>query len=1355
MKKKKGFTLTELLAVIVILTLIGLIAIPIILNLVYSAKKQAFRESVISAFGQLNYYLTENNLAEIPEEGVDVLNIGLKENSFKYGVFNLTEEGKVEVINITNGEFCAVGERDKLAVFKGECDLTTPRCELKIEGEIGVGNWYRNKPIVTMRTSEAKTGGLIYGIGLKENYENSVEDGKVGEASYQTTEGVKHKVYCYVQNIGRKKGSNEIEVNTDQTAPTEVTFRVTVTSKSIRVTASATDRESGISRYQFSKDNGATWTKIQSSNVYTFDMLPSGVYSIKVRAYNGTYVEKEQEKNVYKESEVQRVETKALVAPTYDINPKGWTAGNVETRITYKIGEGEVRLFKTTVPVTINTNAVKCSRVLNGEYTCNGETTRTIEANAWYEVGEDPVITFSGNGAVIAQIVDGVNYKSASSFSIANIDKTAPTISITLKNQKSDRITVQATCADAESGITKYEYSKDGKTWVTGNAEYTFTKLTKGTNYTITGRCTNGSKLTSVASKTTATSNMTNPVIGQASATIASGYTWATSRVIKITYNNTNVVSPVYYFKSTVAATVGSGVVTGSCGTGGTPGACSNTSVTTLAANTWYRTGSTTPSITFKANGTLYAYMGDGTNLSGLASLGISQTTAVAPSISLTLKNQKSDRITAQATCTDTSGIKKYEYSKDGKTWAAGNAEYTFTKLTKGTSYTITGKCTNNAGLSSTKSGTTTTSNMANPGMAQTSAAIASGYTWATSRVIRITYNNANVASPVYYFKSTVAATVGSGVVTGACGTGGTPGACSNTSVTTLAANTWYRTGSTTPSITFKANGTLYAYMGDGTNLSGQASIGISNTDSSAPGVPTVRYNSGGNSCTWKNNYKITLSATDNHGIKTYEIDTNGDGTADQTTGASFVPWNGYSTCNWRVRAVDNAGNKSGWTGVHHIHMDTQAPGVPTVRYNSGGNSCTWKNNYNMTLSASDNVGISTYEIDVSGNGTVYQTTGASFIPPNGYSTCNWRVRAVDHAGNRSGWTGVHHVHVDQTAPGVSVSVSGKTATFNMSDNISLASYSVSTSTATPSSGWVGVSGTSASRTWTASSAGTYYVHVKDVAGNTKYASFSVAQSAFCAYSNGQVVASFNYTGGVQGFTTPCNGTYKLEVWGGQGGNGGGSNVISAVGGNGGYAYGNKTLSSGTALYIAVGGGSGNNYNGGGARTNSGGNGGGATHIATTNRGVLANYNGYRGEVIMVAGGGGGGGGWAVSGSIVMNGGPGGGRNGGNGSINVDWLVGFGGSQSSGGCGPHDYDGYGAKCGSFGTGGSSPLYSGAGGGGGWYGGGSGGNYNGSTPGGGGSGYINTSQLISGTTGMQTGRRSGNGYAQITLVSVSG
>lgn len=254
----------------------------------------------------------------------------------------------------------------------------------------------------------------------------------------------------------------------------------------------------------------------------------------------------------------------------------------------------------------------------------------------------------------------------------------------------------------------------------------------------------------------------------------------------------------------------------------------------------------------------------------------------------------------------------------------------------------------------------------------------------------------------------------------------------------------------------------------------------------------------------------------------------------------------------------------------------------------------------------------------------------------------------------------------------------------------------------------------------------------------------------------------FNYTGGTQAFTVPVTGTYKLQVWGAQGGTGYG-NGYSVAGGLGGYSYGNVSLSAGQTIYVVVGGQGGGmgsqygGYNGGGnggypgngTIVQSAGGGGGATHIGTFNS-VLSSRGSTSGLYI-VAGGGGGGTGVLDGGYHVTNaGGTGGGTSGGAGTSAAG-----GGTQSSGGARgwemvwETDADGdeycwerY-AYPGSFGKGGAGVEAWGAGGGGGLYGGG--GSANGS--GGGGSGYIGG--VSSGSTA--NGQRSGHGYAIISYV----
>ena len=242
------------------------------------------------------------------------------------------------------------------------------------------------------------------------------------------------------------------------------------------------------------------------------------------------------------------------------------------------------------------------------------------------------------------------------------------------------------------------------------------------------------------------------------------------------------------------------------------------------------------------------------------------------------------------------------------------------------------------------------------------------------------------------------------------------------------------------------------------------------------------------------------------------------------------------------------------------------------------------------------------------------------------------------------------------------------------------------------------------------------------------------------------------HTGSVQQFVTPKSGVYKIEVWGAQGGP---SEYKGALGG---YSEGTINVDNNFVFNICVGGmgrkskiwptidNTDGGYNGGGYGTSGGG---GATHIASTNRGLLKNYESYKNEVLIVAGGGGG---CDSDGDNLL--GIGGGIQGGTGSLynTVPSLTpGGGGSQASGGTG---------IVGSFGQGGNSGVSgqdsSGAGGGG-WYGGGGATSY--AASGGGGSGHIGTG--VTGSTiagnqsfsapsgGIEIGH-GGDGYGIITM-----
>lgn len=277
------------------------------------------------------------------------------------------------------------------------------------------------------------------------------------------------------------------------------------------------------------------------------------------------------------------------------------------------------------------------------------------------------------------------------------------------------------------------------------------------------------------------------------------------------------------------------------------------------------------------------------------------------------------------------------------------------------------------------------------------------------------------------------------------------------------------------------------------------------------------------------------------------------------------------------------------------------------------------------------------------------------------------------------------------------------------------------------------------------------------------------------------------YTGNIQSLKLP-KGTYKLEVWGAQGGNAYVGSTISGTyhGGYGGYSVGTYTTNDEMTFYLIAGGagissstnwdvGYGGGYNGGGrSGRRYGGSGGGASHIALKT-GLLADLVNNQDDILIVAGGGGGAEGYSSDTATCLKiGGAGGGTAGEVGSSYSASYAAGAGTQSGGGVGGSGYT-YTGATGSFGLGGDASVnytynYSG-GGGGGFYGGGGGGGTSSSSTtyirrnssGGGGSGYVNpilnnaytslgTTSFLSPEGNEEIGHLN-NGYCRITILEI--
>jgi len=120
---RKGFTLIELLAVIIILAVIALIATPLIINIIESSRKKVFENSV---YGVMETYKLKT--VEDEEYVGKTYNFPEGNNELKYsgtkmvgGTIFLTPSKDIEVRRVTDGRYCANGNKENLIIKKGDC----------------------------------------------------------------------------------------------------------------------------------------------------------------------------------------------------------------------------------------------------------------------------------------------------------------------------------------------------------------------------------------------------------------------------------------------------------------------------------------------------------------------------------------------------------------------------------------------------------------------------------------------------------------------------------------------------------------------------------------------------------------------------------------------------------------------------------------------------------------------------------------------------------------------------------------------------------------------------------------------------------------------------------------------------------------------------------------------------------------------------------------------------------------------------------------------------------------------------------------------------------------------------------
>ncbi len=176
---KKGFTLVELLAVIVILAVVALIAMPTIMKMVDESKEKAAIQSVNGILEAGNNYVVDEALSQNPKTKIT---LDLKNTDLEYkgtrpekGTL-LIKEGKMSVI-AKIGKYCVekkFNEESPKIIESETCEIGESEI-IKYEGKIALntsGNDCVTDSTKTCTTEETKTGLKVsVNVNDNENYE--------------------------------------------------------------------------------------------------------------------------------------------------------------------------------------------------------------------------------------------------------------------------------------------------------------------------------------------------------------------------------------------------------------------------------------------------------------------------------------------------------------------------------------------------------------------------------------------------------------------------------------------------------------------------------------------------------------------------------------------------------------------------------------------------------------------------------------------------------------------------------------------------------------------------------------------------------------------------------------------------------------------------------------------------------------------------------------------------------------------------------------------------------------------------------------------------------------------------------
>ena len=289
------------------------------------------------------------------------------------------------------------------------------------------------------------------------------------------------------------------------------------------------------------------------------------------------------------------------------------------------------------------------------------------------------------------------------------------------------------------------------------------------------------------------------------------------------------------------------------------------------------------------------------------------------------------------------------------------------------------------------------------------SATTTNGYS--KEEIAKVTFSKANVTTPTYYIKSTLAGTTSVNVLASCTEENSKPKTCTNVSTNSIKANTWYKVSgniNVTYNTQTTSNQTIYAITFDGTNYSGASTGTTLKIDRT---IPTISFVTNGNSAVAKTRSSVVNITEAHSGINvlkykwlTSNTGSASDGTTFKTGGTVTTPANLNGTYYLCVYVTDKVGNsKNLCSGA--FKLDNTAP---TITFGTNGNSSYAKTQSSKITVTNDSYGATlntgSYKYIWSTSNTATPTTaftsGSTYKQSSGTGNYYLRATACDSLNN-------------------------------------------------------------------------------------------------------------------------------------------------------------------------------------------------------------------------------------------------------------------------------------------------------------------------------------------------------------------